>query len=59
MIMQRRKDEHAHLVSYEIETGGSDPLLPEFTGEILSDRFDLVPELGEERVRSTRFDTTT
>ena len=30
MVMQRRKAEHAALVSYEMETGGSDPALPEF-----------------------------
>ena len=28
--MQRRKAEHAAMVSYEVETGGSDPGLPDF-----------------------------
>lgn len=36
MILQRRKAQHAALVSYEQETGGSDPLLPEFWEEDLS-----------------------
>jgi hypothetical protein len=33
MVLQRRREEHAALVSHEIETGGSDPLLPEFWEE--------------------------
>lgn len=36
MILQQRKAQHAALVSYEQETGGSDPLLPEFWEEDLS-----------------------
>lgn len=30
MVMQRRKAENAAMVSYEVETGGSDPALPDF-----------------------------
>lgn len=30
MVLQRRKAQHAALVSHEVETGGSDPLLPDF-----------------------------
>lgn len=35
IIMQRKKAEHQHLVNYELETGGSDPALPEFWEEEL------------------------
>lgn len=31
--MQRKRAEHQHLVNYEVETGGSDPALPDFWDE--------------------------
>lgn len=43
MVLQRRKAEHAALVSHEQETGGSDPLEPEFWEEEM-EQFD--PEAG-------------
>lgn len=30
MVLQRRREQHAALVSHEVETGGSDPNLPDF-----------------------------
>lgn len=35
MVVQRRREQHAQLVSYEVSTGGSDPLLPDFWEEEL------------------------
>lgn len=33
MVLQRRREQHAALVSHETETGGSDPALPDFWEE--------------------------
>ncbi|KLT43282.1 hypothetical protein CC85DRAFT_291581 [Cutaneotrichosporon oleaginosum] len=33
MVLQRRREQHAALLSHETETGGSDPALPEFWEE--------------------------
>lgn len=33
MVLQRRREQHAALVSHEAETGGSDPALPDFWEE--------------------------
>jgi hypothetical protein len=33
MVLQRRREQHAALVSHETETGGSDPALPDFWDE--------------------------
>lgn len=36
MVLQRRREQHAALVSHEYETGGSDPMLPDFWEDELS-----------------------
>ena len=41
MLLQQRKAAHAALVSFERETGGSDPLLPEFWED---EEFDTPPD---------------
>ncbi|WWC67973.1 uncharacterized protein I206_101892 [Kwoniella pini CBS 10737] len=35
VILQRKKNQHATLQSHELETGGSDPLLPDLEDELL------------------------
>jgi len=49
MVLQRRKAEHAAMVSYEVETGGSDPALPDFWDD------ELEALAQEERRLSSRF----
>lgn len=49
MVLQRRREKHAHLVSYEA-SGGSDPLLPEFWEE------ELEALAREERALLSRLD---
>ncbi|ORY30388.1 hypothetical protein BCR39DRAFT_529618 [Naematelia encephala] len=36
MVLQRRRAQHTQLLSHELETGGSDPLLPDFWEDELS-----------------------
>lgn len=52
-MVQRRKAHHAQLVSHEVETGGSDPMLPDFWEE------DLVSLELEERHLAAYFDEPT
>jgi hypothetical protein len=52
MVLQRRKAEHAAMVSYEVETGGSDPALPDFWDD------ELEALAQEERRLSSRLEST-